>query len=1052
MLCKDCLPGSVAPVTGMAVCSLCTAGKFQGVRGQTACQNCTSGYLCTEGASAPQPCPGGTHADQSVLAAVGFLSNLTSDCVICPAGTSCAVGSNEPTLCLPGSIAANASQETCDLCPDGQFQRLYGQTSCQTCVPGFFCKAGSAEPTPCPAGTFGNATGLYSPGECTPVAIDFWAPLGSAVPEACPQSGFYCPGALRDQLYGGAKPIIMPVGQSTRQEDAPAVTKAMTLDISIDDFAAQREALKIQLAAQYNVDPSLITLEAAAGSVQLTITIATTDGSGNTVDLATLEQSVAAVDDTMLATTIGLVTGTTVTVVSQPLVTGTVRVTVPFACPKGKWCTAGLVVDCPLGTYNPLEDQDFATSCVLCPENSYTAAKASSSRADCVCQVGFYDANSSQVVDQDLIDNLLNANKDPITMIADAIDCHTCPVGTDCSKIGATIEALPLVPGYFRIANTTNDVRECPDARKNCSTTFGSAECKSSSGCQGGSGNQCAPGLQGTYCELCDDYGDTLVFYRKASEDGVATCVGCGDILSSMLLMAVGGVFGLVFFVIFVLFLIRFVPAQTKNRLMRFNESFTPKNKLKIVLGAYQICTKISPVYEVSLPADINQMLDDISSLVTFGIQGLGLDSTPLACLGLSGYYYKLLAYMMLPPIAIIIVLLYVLISSCRAKAKRRAKGDASAVEKKGSDDSHGGAFHLGDEDAPERGPSLFEKTLPAVLTTLFILYPMVTKVAFDGFPCYSFADGTRGWLRQDVSIDCNTPEYTTVTMTAWVAVLLYPIGIWSFCAILLLRASTTIIAGKETPLSRAIGFLYREYDVTAFWWELMEMMRKFLLVGLFSNVATGSITQIAIGTIFSATYLMVQLQAAPYKNTSDDFLAAASSFSLVMVFFCSIIYKYAALTGTEALQDKMSLEQKGDYIVSSVLLSMILFVSVLGSILFAGVLTVVQIIMEIKNNAKLRRLKYAANNKWVELTPAGGGDPQAFHLFLSHAWPAAQDRMRIVKARFLECLPSCRTFLDVDDLKSGSGTAEVDKSECILVFCTSQYFEKKNSLKELCE
>ena len=44
---------------------------------------------------------------------------------------------------------------------------------------------------------------------------------------------------------------------------------------------------------------------------------------------------------------------------------------------------------------------------------------------------------------------------------------------------------------------------------------------------------------------------------------------------------------------------------------------------------------------------------------------------------------------------------------------------------------------------------------------------------------------------------------------------------------------------------------------------------------------------------------------------------------------------------------------------------------------------------------------------------------------------------MRIVKARFLECLPSCRTFLDVDDLKSGSGTAEVDKSECILVFCT---------------
>ena len=251
------------------------------------------------------------------------------------------------------------------------------------------------------------------------------------------------------------------------------------------------------------------------------------------------------------------------------------------------------------------------------------------------------------------------------------------------------------------------------------------------------------------------------------------------------------------------------------------------------------------------------------------------------------------------------------------------------------------------------------------------------------------------------------------------------------------MKASPAILAGKETPLSRAIGFLYREYDVTAFWWELMEMLRKFLLVGLFVVLKPGSIEQIVVGTIFSATYLMVQLQAAPYKKQSDDFLAAASSFSLVMVFFCSVIYKYAALVNTESLQDKMSLEQKGDYIVSSVLLSTILLVSVLCSIAFAAVLTVVQIITEIKNNAKLRRLKYAATGRWVECKTLT--DPQAFHLFLSHAWPAAQDRMRIVKARFLEALPSCRTFLDVDDLKSGSGTAEVDKSECILVFCTSQ-------------
>jgi hypothetical protein len=42
--------------------------------------------------------------------------------------------------------------------------------------------------------------------------------------------------------------------------------------------------------------------------------------------------------------------------------------------------------------------------------------------------------------------------------------------------------------------------------------------------------------------------------------------------------------------------------------------------------------------------------------------------------------------------------------------------------------------------------------------------------------------------------------------------------------------------------------------------------------------------------------------------------------------------------------------------------------------------------------------------------------------------------------------------WADVDDLKfgHGSGLAELDKSCCILAFCTSQYFEKFNSLREL--
>ena len=77
----------------------------------------------------------------------------------------------------------------------------------------------------------------------------------------------------------------------------------------------------------------------------------------------------------------------------------------------------------------------------------------------------------------------------------------------------------------------------------------------------------------------------------------------------------------------------------------------------------------------------------------------------------------------------------------------------------------------------------------------------------------------------------------------------------------------------------------------------------------------------------------MVQLQAAPYKSQSDDYLAVASSFSLLMYFFCSIIYKYASLTASEDLQAKMSLEQTEDYIVNNVVLSFILLASIMANV-----------------------------------------------------------------------------------------------------------------------
>jgi hypothetical protein len=133
--------------------------------------------------------------------------------------------------------------------------------------------------------------------------------------------------------------------------------------------------------------------------------------------------------------------------------------------------------------------------------------------------------------------------------------------------------------------------------------------------------------------------------------------------------------------------------------------------------------------------------------------------------------------------------------------------------------------------------------------------------VAFEGFPCYWFEPvgdaPARGWLRADVSIECTTEEHASLTTVAWTAVVIYPVGLFFGCLVMLWKASTAIVSDKPTPFSRSISFLYREYKVKTYWWELMEILRKFLLIGLLVTIEPGSVIQIVMGTVVCATYLV---------------------------------------------------------------------------------------------------------------------------------------------------------------------------------------------------
>ena len=111
-------------------------------------------------------------------------------CVLCPKGTFCSVGSAEPTPCLPGSFNQHTNATTCSLCAAGTYQSDRSATACSTCVLGHYCAQGAVKPVPCASGTFGGSTGLESAGQCEPCPQGHYCGLGSVQPQGCDTGSF----------------------------------------------------------------------------------------------------------------------------------------------------------------------------------------------------------------------------------------------------------------------------------------------------------------------------------------------------------------------------------------------------------------------------------------------------------------------------------------------------------------------------------------------------------------------------------------------------------------------------------------------------------------------------------------------------------------------------------------------------------------------------------------------------------------------------------------------------------------------------------------------
>ena len=277
----------------------------------------------------------------------------------------------------------------------------------------------------------------------------------------------------------------------------------------------------------------------------------------------------------------------------------------------------------------------------------------------------------------------------------------------------------PIKRGYYRRSASTVDVRRCPDAAVGCGGRSGCSD--STSGCRGslhnttvatasvrggqlavlnGSGGDhlCSEGLTSVFCRLCLRQGD---YYVPATDEITAHCAACDSITTKHSVVTVlAALVGLVALVLCAAPALWWASATWKKRahrcwsmlLLRYSLPI----KLKILVGFYQIATKVEVVYDVFLPTVVHEQLKQIQVVISLGIDGI-----PLACIGADGYIARLWFWTLAPAT-------FMIMMACTRAITARVF-----------------------RNAPNCRSAILEGALPVVLRVAFLSYTLVTNVAF---------------------------------------------------------------------------------------------------------------------------------------------------------------------------------------------------------------------------------------------------------------------------------------------------------------------------------
>ncbi|KAG5176025.1 hypothetical protein JKP88DRAFT_265595 [Tribonema minus] len=418
--------------------------------------------------------------------------------------------------------------------------------------------------------------------------------------------------------------------------------------------------------------------------------------------------------------------------------------------------------------------------------------------------------------------------------------CKGCDAtGLACSGVGVTIPMLALDQGYWRETLTQEVIRMCWN----------------SAACGGGAAaasvdDYCTAGYKGPYCAVCSDNYAALVGYR---------CVECTD-------TAVAVAFVVIALVAVVAVFLAWVLASAvggthtasedsggakgtdiRSRVIRTVSVLA--RRLRVPVIVFQVVTQYVSITGAVLPPAYTRFLHGMS-IFLLDLRWL----TSPGCAMSVNFYGRLLIATLAPLAVVALIFVPRLCLIARSRSEQASRGSHAMLQ------------------------SLAEKDLNAVLGFTFLIFSGVSVTIFQTFACDDLQFIDKSYLRADYSVECYTAEHTAYRIFSIIMVVVYPIGIpalymgtlWRCFGAHRVREQTSQLTSQLTKVS---SFLWQPYQRGAYYWEVVECLRRLMVTGLLVFIMPGTPGQSAVACVFAFFTGVVYESKRPHEEGYDTWL-----------------------------------------------------------------------------------------------------------------------------------------------------------------------------------